>query len=212
MCVYDGGTFTLTGGEISGNTASYGGGVYVLNGGRFEMTGGEISDNTAGYGGGVYVYNGGTFTMNGGAISGNSASNNGGGVYVDSTFTVSGSPVVSGSTNSVGAANNVYLPNGKEIAVSNLTVGARIGVTTATAPTVSAPVTFAPGASADDKAYFFSDNPAFAVDVAYGELRLRKPPTPWDLLQAQLQCQQWRQPYAHQQHPGIGRHHRRQRF
>ncbi|GHV36893.1 hypothetical protein AGMMS49546_03190 [Spirochaetia bacterium] len=89
------GTFTMAGGEISGNTAtatatttttssSYGGGVNV-SGGTFTMAGGEISGNTStttitytstntasSYGGGVNV-SGGTFTMAGGEISGNTA-------------------------------------------------------------------------------------------------------------------------------------------
>jgi hypothetical protein len=47
------------------------------------MSGGSVSDNTATTGGGVYVSYGGTFNMSGGAvISGNTASANGGGVYV----------------------------------------------------------------------------------------------------------------------------------
>jgi len=107
------GTFTMSGGEISGNTSSsnysysLGGGVYVGSG-TFTMSGGEISGNTStnsaaastySLGGGVYVGSG-TFIMNGGEISGNTsisaaattaASTNycfGGGVYVDNgTFT-----------------------------------------------------------------------------------------------------------------------------
>jgi hypothetical protein len=85
----------LRNGYIKGNTTGNGGGVYVYEG-NFTMTGGEISGNTAdNYGGGVAVY-GGTFTMNGGNISGNAANNymssNGGGVYVsnDSNFTMTG--------------------------------------------------------------------------------------------------------------------------
>jgi hypothetical protein len=52
----------MQGGEISGNTARLGGGVYVDGGtsaprsGTFIMEGGEISGNTAASGGGVYVY------------------------------------------------------------------------------------------------------------------------------------------------------------
>ena len=115
------GTFTMSGGEISGNTMggsgdwdnyAYGGGVY--NTGTFIMSGGKISDNTIdcfsttwyrsdSYGGGVY--NAGTFTMTGGTISGNkvTARSNysrsyGGGVYVSSgTFTMSGG-TISGNT------------------------------------------------------------------------------------------------------------------
>jgi hypothetical protein len=54
------------------------------------MSGGTISGNTAsngyssGYGGGVYVN--GTFTMTGGTISGNTAFIQGGGVSVNGTF------------------------------------------------------------------------------------------------------------------------------
>jgi hypothetical protein len=74
------GTFTMNGGEISGNAGSSGAGVYV-SAGTFTMNGGVISGNTAGQGGGVYVGNStGTFTMNGGVISGNTATS-GGGVY-----------------------------------------------------------------------------------------------------------------------------------
>ena len=73
-----GGTFTMNGGEISGNTQSksytgypsYGGGGVFVYGGTFTMNDGEISGNaTIGYGGGVNVYQG-TFTKNGGTIYG----------------------------------------------------------------------------------------------------------------------------------------------
>ncbi|MDR1149515.1 MAG: hypothetical protein LBK66_12885 [Spirochaetaceae bacterium] len=62
--------FTMTGGEISGNTAAdLAGGVFILNG-NFKMTGGGISsNNTGGAGGGVYIYNG-NFSMTGGFIYG----------------------------------------------------------------------------------------------------------------------------------------------
>jgi uncharacterized repeat protein (TIGR02543 family) len=92
------GTFTMSGGEISGNTTFSGGGVYVVSG-RFTMSGGTISGNTASrYGGGVYVVSG-MFTMNDGEISGNTASRYGGGVYVDSggVFTMSDGEI-SGNT------------------------------------------------------------------------------------------------------------------
>jgi hypothetical protein len=106
--VYSGGTFTMNGGEISGNTARNGGGVCVY--GTFTMNGGEISGNTTddGGGGGVYVYDGGTFTMNGGKISDNTYSSSsydygGGGVYVNyGTFTMSGGEISSNTSNANG--------------------------------------------------------------------------------------------------------------
>ena len=72
----DGGAFTMTGGTISGNTASLSGaGVYVGYNGAFTMSGGEISGNTASYGGGVFVDSTSTFTKQaGGVIYGSNAS------------------------------------------------------------------------------------------------------------------------------------------
>jgi TolB-like protein len=71
-----GGTFTMQGGTISGNTANSGnsncggGGVYVNSNGIFTMKGGTISgNNSEGVGGGVNI-NGGTFTKTGGTING----------------------------------------------------------------------------------------------------------------------------------------------
>jgi hypothetical protein len=112
-----GGTFTMNGGAISGNTASAsssysGGGVYVYNG-TFTMNGGAISGNTASAssfysGGGVYV-NYGRFTMSGGVISGNTGYS-GGGMYVgNGTFTMSGG-AISGNTGNSGGG--MYIGNG----------------------------------------------------------------------------------------------------
>ena len=76
--VYNVGTFKMSDGKISGNTAYVGGGV--LNAGSFSMSGGEISGNTAATRGGG-VWNKVDFAMSGGEISGNTATDSGGGVY-----------------------------------------------------------------------------------------------------------------------------------
>ena len=131
-----GGTFTMDGGEISGNTISgtyVGGGVYVgvdsgygtdING-TFTMNGGKITNNTvsSSNGGGVYVSatqmaNGtaiGIFTMTGGEISNNNAAN-GGGVYMSGTintalgtFTMSGGEIFGNTTSSSGKGGGVYI-------------------------------------------------------------------------------------------------------
>lgn len=75
------GSFTMNGGTITENSAEdNGGGVYVSSGyGKFEMSDGTISGNTAKLGGGVYSL-GGDIDMDGGAITGNSAEESGGGV------------------------------------------------------------------------------------------------------------------------------------
>lgn len=96
----NGSTFTMNGGEISGNTANGGGGVAII-GSTMVMNGGTISNNstykTSGqgsYGAGVYVADyanasGGnilfkpkpaSFEMNGGKITGNTALDYGGGI------------------------------------------------------------------------------------------------------------------------------------
>jgi hypothetical protein len=86
------GTFKVDGGEISGNTAAYGGGVY----GTVTISEGKISGNTAtATGGGVY----GTANVQGGEISGNTATGAGGGV--NGTINLTGG-VISGTTAAAG--------------------------------------------------------------------------------------------------------------
>jgi len=103
-----GGTFTMNGGEISGNTA-----ISIKN---------NNNNNGSGSGGGVYVGNG-TFTMSGGEISGNTASFNfnfsdsddvngiGGGVYISGTFIKSGG-IITGYTSDTVKGNVVKGNNG----------------------------------------------------------------------------------------------------
>ena len=185
----DAGTFTMNGGAITGNQggSSSGGGVYVTESGSFTMEDGAISGNTASSGGGVYVCEDSAFTMNGGEITGNVAlgggdtmvrggggasASRGGGVFALGTFEVSGTPVVSGNTNAVGEASNVYLPGGNTIAVNGLSAGASIGVSTEYEPEDGYPVAISADATADAAAYFFSDDPGCHVEMVNGELCL----------------------------------------
>ncbi|MCL2808269.1 MAG: putative Ig domain-containing protein, partial [Coriobacteriia bacterium] len=117
-----GGTFTMYGGSITGNTAGVHsfGGVLVEEGGSFVMRGGTISKNTTVEGAGVRIVGRGSFVMYGGSITNNSAkgvaSNNqsdpggcGGGVGMSGggTFTMHGGTI---STNtSDGAGAGVYI-------------------------------------------------------------------------------------------------------
>jgi len=105
--VYVAGTFTMNGGEISGNTISgvQGGGVFVL--GTFTMNGGTISSNTSSSSGGGVCVNG-TFTMNDGKISGNSSSSGGGvGIY-EGMFFMNGGEITANSASSIGGGVYVY--------------------------------------------------------------------------------------------------------
>jgi len=95
-----GGVFTMLDGEISGNDAPGGGGVFVggtaTNPSVFTMRGGEIFDNLASQGGGVNIESGGTFSMEGGTIFLNIAQI-GGGVFNSGFFTLNDDVRISGN-------------------------------------------------------------------------------------------------------------------
>jgi hypothetical protein len=108
-----------SGSKLSGNTYFNDGGVYV-NGGTVTMIGGQISGNTTFYssnarGGGVYVGSE-TFMMTGGKISGNTSSfynsphGYGGGVYIDSSGTLikQSGGIIYGSNASDTVKNTAY--------------------------------------------------------------------------------------------------------
>ena len=161
------GTFNMSGSAaITGNTGTYGG-VYVE--GTFSMSGGTICGNTESSGGGVYVDYSGTFNMSGSAaITGNTVTGNGGGVYVRDTakkMNVSGDVKIEnnwkGGTlnagtglyekgNGNGSANNLCLGTDKYVIITGdggLGKNARIGVTTAKAPTSNENISIATGAT-----------------------------------------------------------------
>ena len=153
----------LYGGEISGNSAENGGAVYLnREPSGLTMSGGTISGNTAtGSGGGVYIYRTGSVcNLSGGVIENNTAGDNGGGIYINSgnygKLNLSGAPVVQGNTVS-GKANNVYLPSGRTLTVGAMTDGAAIGVMAEKVPAVDAPVFFGSANDSDFSAYFTSD-------------------------------------------------------
>ena len=124
------GTFTMSGGKVTGNTASKDGGGVRLDKGTFNMSGSAvISRNTAdGYGGGVDA-NDGSFTMSGGSITGNTTTNEspdwsgGGGVFVfdDGSFTMSGGSIT---------GNNAIRGGGVELTGSGtMTVSGSVQIT-----------------------------------------------------------------------------------
>ena len=96
--VITGGTgypFTLT----SSTVVYYGGGVYIASGGQLTMTGGNIIGCSATYGGGVCTDSEQTkFSMSGGSIIGCVASDIGGGVRASGTFKMSGQAVIRSCT------------------------------------------------------------------------------------------------------------------
>lgn len=129
-----GGTFTLVDGSITGNTSSdMGGGIYISPDGKFVFKKGSISGNSAKYGGAIYIDSG-SFTMSDGTISGNKATNQGSGFFLTSTgtFTMNGG-TISGNTCS-GAGGGAYVNagtftmNGGTISGNTATTGAGVYV------------------------------------------------------------------------------------
>lgn len=92
--------FNMSGGTISNNKGTDGGGVYVyFLDCNNNMTGGEISRNTAENGGGVYVYDSDsrrTFKISDIKISNNKATK-GGGIYVNSEIEMYDNAIISGN-------------------------------------------------------------------------------------------------------------------
>jgi len=108
-------TFTMTGGTISGNTATTGGGALDIENGIATISAGTISGNVvtsaSGFGGGIYL-KAANLTMSGGSITNNRA-NNGGGIYVDTSGLIN----MSGGT----ISNNVAAANGGGIFTAQYT-------------------------------------------------------------------------------------------
>ncbi len=125
---YNEGTLNISGGLISGNTATYtdktdpsiffGGAIY--NTGALSITGGEISGNTAKSCGGA-VYNLGTMTVSGGTISGNASQMySAGGIFVDGngTLAISGGFITNNTAGQFGGAIAVTSSNAKALVIT----------------------------------------------------------------------------------------------
>ena len=116
------GELIITDGKIYNNTAYVAGGVFAFGSTKFTMTGGEISGNTAtNDAGGVFTNtssSGGspTITISGGVIKGNTAAASGGGVYVmggATVFNFNGGEVSENTANSTGyGGGGMYVHSG----------------------------------------------------------------------------------------------------
>jgi len=121
ITVPTGATLELKNGTLTGNSSSStsGAGGVTVSGGTFSMTGGSISGNEGSACGGVYVGPG-SFTMSGGTIAANKAttqvsSGNAGGVFINGIDSGSGTGSFSKSGGTIygntGDANANTLPN-----------------------------------------------------------------------------------------------------
>jgi uncharacterized repeat protein (TIGR02543 family) len=147
------GTFSQSGGSITGNTADNAGGGVRFQGTTYNLTGGTISGNKAlgtvvggvnsGAGGGIYTTKAMTIadTANPIRISGNTANTDGGGIYIgksdsgDTTgavVSVQGSTVISGNTAANNGGGAFIIPNASPSASLTVTDNVLISANTAT--------------------------------------------------------------------------------
>ena len=130
-----GGQLTMTGGNIIGCSAEYGGGVCIYPGRDgeqmpFSMSGGSIIGCSAEYGGGVYAS--GKFQMSGQAVirsctAEGTSFNCGGGVYVDGSFEMYGEAIIEGcqaisTPSSPSKGGGVHLANNTTFTLSGSAV------------------------------------------------------------------------------------------
>ena len=121
---------------VANNTDCYGGGVWVTGSGTFTMEGGQITGNTVhstqgygSYGGGVSVDNASTFTMLGGSIEGNSVDTAGGGIYpIPGAAVLLGGNLTVQDNQAAGEDNNLYLPEDVTFGLTK-SISGQVGVT-----------------------------------------------------------------------------------
>ena len=100
------GTIKMSSGNIISNSATTDGGGAIRNNGTMTLSGGTISNNTARFGAGISLNSSGTLTMTGGTISSNTASETGGGIHNQGTTTVTAGSITSNKATS-GAGGGV---------------------------------------------------------------------------------------------------------
>jgi len=94
------GTVTLqTGTSLTGNTAARGGGIYNYLGTMTLQTGSSLAGNEGEYGGGIYNNNGTMTLQSGSSLTGNLARYSGGGIYLQQgTVTLDSGAIVCSNT------------------------------------------------------------------------------------------------------------------
>ena len=136
ICNLSGGTLTMKGGSITGNTSfdkddpTGGGGIFNAEGATATLTDVTVTGNQAKSKGGGGICNYGTLTLDGCTITGNTCGKNGGGIYNFSTATLNmkGKMTVTDNTSLNDVPNNLFLKTGAVIGVTGSLAGSSIGV------------------------------------------------------------------------------------
>lgn len=171
------GKATLTNVTLKNNqsTESMGGGLFVA-GGTVTVNGGEITGNSAVIGGGVRI-NAGSLTLNDVKITGNTATSNGGGVHCknpEAVLTLGGKTVITDNT-VAGATSNLQMDSGVTVRLDSvnypLTEGAKICLSANLSDIVTG-VLVATGADQSGAAAYFVNDQGQAVTAKGTELWL----------------------------------------
>lgn len=139
----EGGTFVVSGGTISGNTATMSGGAIYGTNGSVSITGGSVTNNRAsgGNGGAIWYGGGSSVSVVGGSFAGNAAVGSGGVIYQNAgTVTLSGG-TMGGSDGANTAINGsaVFVQEGSatfsgvSITQNTATSGGAVGIGSTTA-------------------------------------------------------------------------------
>lgn len=120
MTTGEGSKIIMTGGEISKNTAKNAAGILIQTKVAMELSGGKITGNKASDGGGgVYVSTGTKITMTGGSITGNYAKVGGGGLFLlRATGIIKGGSISYNTAGNGGGIKN----NGSRLDIYDLSV------------------------------------------------------------------------------------------
>ena len=106
-----GGSLEISGGKLHHNVSTNAGGaVRMQSGTQFTISGGEIYENTAGSLG-AGVYSAVAMTMSGGKIYNNTADNNGAGLYSGAALTMTGGEITGNNVTSTNGPGGVFAGN-----------------------------------------------------------------------------------------------------
>ena len=137
ICNLSGGTLTMKGGSITGNTSfdkddpTGGGGLFNAEGATATLTDVTVTGNQAKSKGGGGICNYGTMTLDGCTITGNTCGKNGGGIYNFSTATLNmqGKMTITDNIGKEGLKHNVFLKENAVITVTGALTDSKIGIT-----------------------------------------------------------------------------------
>ena len=136
ICNLSGGTLTIKGGSITGNTSfdkddpTGGGALFNAEGATATLTDVTVTGNQAKLTGGGGICNYGTLTLDGCTITGNTCGKNGGGIYNYSTATLNmqGKNTITDNTGKDGLKHNVFLKKDAVITVTGALTDSKIGI------------------------------------------------------------------------------------